>query len=269
LAATAPADVRSLQENLAEYVVWSHGTHVAGIALRGNPAARLLVARDGTDQYKIPPHAPSLERAPKEAQSMREVIEYFRQHGVRVVNMSWGFAPEFFERDLEANNVGGSTEARRKLARQIHDIGARVLHDAMATASDILFVVAAGNWDADNKFGDFVPAAWDLPNMITAGAVDRGGDEAAFTSYGKVDLYANGYEVPSRVPGGATVPLSGTSMAAPQVVNLAAKLLALKPSLTVTELRRAIVDAADEKTIGPGKQIKLLNPRASFERITH
>jgi hypothetical protein len=58
-------------------------------------------------------------------------------------------------------------------------------------------------------------------------------------------------------------------MAAPQVVNLAAKLLALKPNLTVTELRRAIVDAADEKTIGPGKQIKLLNPRASFERITH
>ena len=269
VAAIAPADVRSFQEKLSEYVVWSHGTHVTGIALRGNPAARVLVARDGTDQFRIPPHAPSLERAPKEAQAMREAIEYFRQHDVRVVNMSWGFAPEFFERDLEANNVGGSPEARRKLARQIHDIGARVLHDAMVAAPDILFVVAAGNWDADNKFGEFVPAAFDLPNMITAAAVDRGGDEAAFTSYGKVDVYANGYEVSSRVPGGATIPLSGTSMAAPQVVNLAAKLLALKPSLTVTELRRAIVDAAEEKTIGPGKRIRLLDPRASIERVTH
>lgn len=256
------------QEKLSEYIVWSHGTHVAGIALRGNPAARVLVARDGTDQFKIPPHAPSLERAPQEAQAMREAIEYFREHGVRVVNMSWGFAPEFFERDLEANNVGGGTEARRKLANQIHDIGAKVLHAAMAAAPDILFVVAAGNWDADNKFGQFAPAAFELPNMITAAAVDRGGDEAAFTSYGKVDVYANGYEVPSRVPGGATIPLSGTSMAAPQVVNLAAKLLAVKPSLTVAELRLAILDAADEKTIGPGKRIKLLNPRASIALIT-
>ena len=58
-------------------------------------------------------------------------------------------------------------------------------------------------------------------------------------------------------------------MAAPQVVNLAAKLLALKPSLTVTELRRAIVDAAEETTIGPGKRIRLLDPRASIERVTH
>ena len=133
----------------------------------------------------------------------------------------------------------------------------------------MLFVAAAGNWDADNQFGEFVPAAFDLPNLITAAAVDRAGDEAAFTSYGKVDVYANGYEVPSTVPGGKIIPLSGTSMAAPQVVNLAAKLLAVKPSLTVAELRRAIVESADEKTIGQGNRIKLLNPKAALERIAH
>jgi hypothetical protein len=42
-------------------------------------------------------------------------------------------------------------------------------------------------------------------------------------------------------------------MAAPQVVNLAAKLLALKPSLTDAELRRAIEEAADEKRIAEGR----------------
>jgi hypothetical protein len=56
-------------------------------------------------------------------------------------------------------------------------------------------------------------------------------------------------------------------MAAPQVVNLAAKLLALKPSLTDAELRRAIEEAADEKRIAEGKTIRLLNPEASVERI--
>jgi subtilisin family serine protease len=104
-----------------------------------------------------------------------------------------------------------------------------------------------------------------LPNLITAAAVDRAGDEAAFTSYGKVEVYANGYEVESYVPGGERMPLSGTSMAASQVVNLAAKLLAVHPRLSVAQLRAAIIDGADEKTIGEGKRIRLLNPARSFE----
>jgi subtilisin family serine protease len=262
----APADFKPFREKLQEYVIKSHGTHVAGIALRGNPAARMLVATMTDDQYKLPPRAPTLEWAHGSAHELTETVDYFRQHGVRVVNMSWGFAPSFFEATLEANNVG-TPEERKKLAREIHDIGATALREAIRQAPDILFVAAAGNWDQDNKFGEFVPAAWDLPNLITAAAVDRAGDEAAFTSYGKVDVYANGYEVTSQVPGGAAIPLSGTSMAAPQVVNLAAKLLAVKPTLTVAELRRAIVDAADERTIGQGKRIKLLNPRASMALV--
>jgi subtilisin family serine protease len=266
IGALAPADFKPFREKLGEYVVYAHGTHVAGIALRGNPAARVLVATMTSDEFKLPPRAPTLERARLQAHELSETIEYFRQHGVRVVNMSWGFAPNFFEAELEANNVG-TPEERKKLAREIHDLGARTLHDAMVAAPDILFVAAAGNWDQDNKFGEFVPAAFDLPNLITAAAVDRAGDEAAFTSYGKVDVYANGYEVESRVPGGTLIPLSGTSMAAPQVVNLAGKLLAVKPQLTVAELRRAIVESADEKTIGQGKRIKLLNPQAALARV--
>lgn len=268
LAATAPAEVKSLSEKGGEYTIWAHGTHVAGIALRGNPAARMLVARDGTDEFKRPPHPPTLDEASKQARAMRETIAYFRQHGVRVVNMSWGLGPHFFERDLVANNVGGSPEERRNLARQIFDIEAKALHDAMAEAADILFVVAAGNFDRDNKFSEFAPASFDLPNLITAAAVDRAGDEAAFTSYGKVDVYANGYQVLSQVPGGTTLLLSGTSMASPQVVNLAAKLLAVKPQLSVAVLRRAILESADEKTIGQDKRIRLLNPKAAMERVT-
>jgi subtilase family protein len=267
VAATPPDELKSFREKQGEYVIWSHGTHVAGIALRGNPAARLLVAREVSDQFKMPRHPPTLDEAMKQAQAVRETIDYFRQHKVRVVNMSWGLGAQSIERDLTENNVGRTPEERRNLARQIFDIEAKALHDAMAAASDILFVVAAGNFDADNTFRELAPAAFDLPNMITVAAVDRAGDEAAFTSYGKVDVYANGYEVRSFVPGGYEIPGSGTSMASPQVANLAAKLLALTPALTVTELRRAIVESADEKTIGPGKKIRLLNPKAAVERI--
>ncbi len=72
-----------------------------------------------------------------------------------------------------------------------------------------------------------------LPNLLVAGATDQAGDEASFSSYGKTVLVdADGYHVDSTVPGGHHVELSGTSMSAPMVTNLAAKLIALDPSLT-------------------------------------
>jgi hypothetical protein len=51
------------------------------------------------------------------------------------------------------------------------------------------------------------------------------------------------------------------------VTNLAAKLWAAHPNLTVAQVRLAILDGADEKTIGEGKVIKLLNPKRSFEIV--
>jgi subtilisin family serine protease len=256
------------QEQLAEYIVYAHGTHVAGVALRGNPAARMLVARigahPGNDEFKRPPRAPTLENARSFARELRETIEYFRQHDVRVVNMSWHLNPQRYEARLAANNLG-TQEERRKLARQIFDTAATALHEAMVGAPGILFVVAAGNKDEDNTFTENVPAGWDLPNLITVGAVDGAGDEWALTSYGKVDLYANGYQVPSRVPGGAVIAFSGTSDAAPQVVNLAAKLWAAYPRLSMAEVKKRILEGADAKDVSGGRMIRLLNEARSFE----
>jgi subtilisin family serine protease len=76
-----------------------------------------------------------------------------------------------------------------------------------------------------------------LPNLIAVGAVNQAGDETSFTSYGKtVVVDADGYNVESYVPGGTRLQLSGTSMASPNVVNLAAKLFAFDPSLTPTQV---------------------------------
>src|SRR4030095_3754066 len=93
----------------------------------------------------------------------------------------------------------------------------------------------------------------------------KAGDEAAFTSFGKVDLYANGYQVESEVPGGDKLRGSGTSMAAPQVVNLAAKLFAVYPRLSVAEVKKLIVGGADAKDVSGGRSIRLLNEARSFE----
>jgi len=110
-----------------------------------------------------------------------------------------------------------------------------------------------------------VPAALRFPNLITVGALNQAGEETSFTSYGEsVVVHADGYDVESFVPGGARLPLSGTSMAAPGVVNLAAKLFALDPSLTPEEAISLIEKGADASADG---RRHLVSERRSVELL--
>ena len=122
-----------------------------------------------------------------------------------------------------------------------------------------------GNSNQDAEFEEYVPASLEEPNLITVGAVNQAGDPAHFTSYGKtVAIYADGWNVISSVPGGETVRMSGTSMATPQVANLAAKLFALNPMLTAVEIRGLILDGATPSEDG---KRPLLNPKRSVELL--
>lgn len=80
-------------------------------------------------------------------------------------------------------------------------------------------------------------------------------------------MHANGFEVDGPAPGGDRLKLSGTSMASPQVANLAAKLLALKPGLTPVQLKALILDGADRLPAADGQpgRVNLINPRRSAE----
>ena len=142
--------------------------------------------------------------------------------------------------------------------------GPRGARSSFRGAPEILFVAGAGNEDEDVDFVRSFPAGINLPNVITVGAVDSALQPAGFTSYGKsIDFYANGFEVPAKVPGGMPINISGTSLAAPQVTNLAAKLLAVNPKLTVAQVRAIIEATATEE--GP-KKLKVINPAAALAR---
>lgn len=256
-------EVKPFMEGLGLYIDYAHGTHVAGIATAGNPAARILVIRNDWPYEMIPP-PPNREWAEGWANMLRDSVRYMHDNGVRVVNMSWGISPQEIEDDMQASGAGGTVEQRHAAAAQYFQMLKESFVKAMQGAPDILFAAAAGNENNDARFDQDIPAAIDLPNTMTAGAVDKAGDEAAFTSFGKVDVYANGYEVDSVLPGGDHQSFSGTSMASPQVTNLAAKLFAKYPQLTAVQVKKLIVDGSDEKEI-TGRKIRLLNERRSFE----
>ena len=239
---------KSVIEELGLASNYSHGTHVAGITMAGNPYARLVNARLGFDYKLLPDPCPSRELAEKNVKNSMAFVDFFKKNGVRVVNMSWGGTAKGVESQLELCNIGKTPEERKTIAREYFDIQKAGLQAAFASAPDILFVAAAGNSNADAAFEEAIPADIVLPNLLTVGAVDMAGDEAPFTSYGPtVKVHANGYQVVSYLPGGDRVAFSGTSMASPQVAGLAAKMLAVNPKLTPSEVI-AIIQATLEKT---------------------
>ena len=141
--------------------------------------------------------------------------------------------------------------ARRKQALEMYEIWKAGISDAIRSAPGTLFICAAGNSDQNAGFNEVVPASLHLPNLIAVGAVNQAEDETSFTSYGDtVVADASGYNVESYVPGGTKVKLSGTSMASPGVVNLAAKLFAVDPTLTPELAIRLISDGASASDDG-------------------
>lgn len=266
LFSTLQADqFKVVQERLGEIGEWSHGTHVAGISTAGNPYARLVVGRLSFDWKLIPNPCPSKELTERIVKSSMDYVNFFKAHHVRVVNMSWGGDVAGYERQLEQCGIGATAEQRKALARDLFDREASGLKRAIASAPGILFVAAAGNSDNNAAFIEDIPAGIVLPNLIAVGAVDQAGDEASFTSYGPtVKVDANGYQVKSMIPGGDVMALSGTSMAAPQVTNLAGKLFAVDPKLTPEEVI-ALIEANATKS-DDGRR-NLIDPARTVQQL--
>jgi len=265
LSSLQPDEVQPFIEQISLFGNYAHGTHVAGIAAEGNPFIRILVSRITFD-YRMIPETPTVEQTRKEAQAARDVVDYFKANGVRVVNMSWGGSLSSYESALELNGVGESAEERLAMAKEMFEIFNEALYEAIAGAPEILFVTSSGNSDNDAEFDMMFPSSYELPNILTVGAVDQAGEETSFTTFGEnVDLHANGFEVESYVPGGDRMPMSGTSMSSPNVVNLAAKLLAVNPDLSVAELRARMIEGADH--MDDGRRV-LINPRTTIGSAT-
>jgi hypothetical protein len=259
VAALKPDQVMPFILQQGKLALYLHGTTTAYTAAIGNPGARVLAARFDQRVDQIPDPIDEKVAAAMAAYA-RQTVAYFKAHGVRVVNMSWRVTEPQIDATLQS--VEPDPGKRKERTQAIFATINGALEQAFADAPDILFIAGAGNEDEDVDFVRSFPAGINLPNVMTVGAVDVALQPANFTSYGKsIDVYANGFEVPAKVPGGMPINISGTSLAAPQVTNLAAKLFAVNPRLTAAQVRAII-----EQTASPegSKKLKVIDPKRAI-----
>ncbi len=200
----------------------SHGTHVAGIiaADRKNDIGIKGIA----DNVKIM----SVRAVPNGDERDKDVanaILYAVNNGAKIINMSFGksFSPE--------------KEAVDKAVKYAEQKGVLLIH-------------ASGNESEDIDVEKNYPSRYYLDgkeakNWLEIGASSAGNDAefvGSFSNFGKkqVDLFAPGVDIYSTYPGNTYKDESGTSMASPTTVGVAALVLSYFPELSATELKNIL-----------------------------
>lgn len=204
-----------------------HGTHVGGIigAIRGNN-----LGGDGVAENVM---LMSLRAVPNGDEFDKDIalaVRYAVDNGAQVINMSFGKGYSPHQREVY--------EAFR-----------------YADAKGVLLVHAAGNdavnVDTTKNFPTSMYTFQSEPfkHYLTIGASTRYGKKslaAGFSNYGqtKVDVFAPGFEIYNTVPQSEYMKLQGTSMAAPMVSGVAAMLKSYFPTLSMEEIKNAMLDSA-------------------------
>ena len=191
-----------------------HGTHVAGIIAAQHNGFGVAGVAPGAEIYSL---ACFNKWGGASLASIVDAIQWCMDHDIDIINMSFG-----------------ST------------IPSPALKDACARAHEagILLVASAGNSGRGDYNTVGYPARYD--SVIAVSAIDSSGEIASWSSRGpEVELAAPGVEVLSTI----TYPwmyehlydyLSGTSMASPHVVGLAALIKEANPGISPDELRRRL-----------------------------
>jgi len=123
-----------------------------------------------------------------------------------------------------------------------------------AFADGLLVVASAGNSGNEAGTGDTVgyPAKYD--SVIAVAASNNLDQRAYFSSTGPaVELIAPGLNIESTIPGGYAT-YSGTSMASPHVVGVAALVWAADPNLTNAGVRNILQETAEDLGLDPNHQ---------------
>jgi subtilisin family serine protease len=182
-----------------------HATHVTGIATRGTDQVNAMALR-------------VYEGDELTGQDVAESIDYAVTNGARVLNMSF--------------KVTGAEDVALVIA-------------AMQRHPEVLFVKSAGN-DGEN-LSSYDALAYlaknSLPNLVVCSAATRDGERVDNSNYGTPwSTHAAVGEVLSTMPGQDFAEDAGTSMAAPNITNVAARMLVMDPALSPEQVMQMLTE---------------------------
>ncbi len=254
-------------KRLITYANFMHGTHVAGIAAKGNPGVKVMAVKVIPTEIRFLNHLindlknvedkglitfllkQALSFVAKlQVKSMVKVAKYIDGHQVKIANASFAIPYNMTVTRMKRLLKGFLSESDIKdvVADYINTLGREGV-EIVKAAPNTLFVFAAGNESLDNSQLPTFPANIKAPNVIVVGASVGLGKLAKFSNFGReVHLAAPGVGIESSVPGNQYLALSGTSQAAPYVAGIAGSMALLNPALTPEQLKTIIVDTVDK-----------------------
>jgi subtilisin family serine protease len=252
-----------------------HGTHVTGISTKDNPDARAIPIKMIATKPPATEVPESLRgkagndfmimlvlnmAAQNNLALVKKTAVYANKKGAKVANCSFGasttaVAPQV-KKILEQLNGEEPTDADvHKWSKYLVDQLVSGSKDFTGAAPDTLFVIAAGNDGADNDAEPAWPANAKEDNTISVAATLATQSLASFSNFGAkmVDVAAPGVVINSTIPGDQYLELSGTSMAAPFVTDVAGIVASRNPGLTAKQIRDTLTSTVDVKDFLKGK----------------
>lgn len=280
---------RLFMEKVKRFKKHSHGTFVAGIALREgenitifpirglNIPTMVYTLNDSTTPLNIPPKGKTPEEKfhheitlsiDRISKKFSKICKYVSKKNIDIVNASYGITyksivTKFRERyrDFTTKEI---TESQLKiLVDNYFTTLYRKGEKTVKKYPHILFIFSAGNSGLDNDLFHHYPSKIKADNTLTVAAMN-GEYLATFSNYGKsnVDIGAPGVAIPSLIPkvyinDGTEIysPSSGTSMAAPYISNLAAQIKNGNSKLGPIEIKKIILGTGEVKEHLRGKII--------------
>lgn len=263
-------DAKFIKE-MGKFGNFVHGTHVAGITIRGtkNQAMgiklipteikpffdRLRGAKSANiDRWEILGNMFD-QLAQAQMGQLSEIARLADFHKADIANGSFGtgfknvkiitdgaFKILFFKKP--------TAEESDKAARLFINTLVKHGQTFVGAAPKTLFVFAAGNDGMSNDIYGTSPANIKADNVITVGATYKNEFWAPFSNFGTkmVDIAAPGMLVNSAIPGaGNYLKVSGTSQASPYVAAVAGVVKDANPTLSPGAIRKILMGTVDMK----------------------
>lgn len=266
-------------KKLGTFANFVHGTHVSGIATHETDGARVVgmkliptetpgtrlaaaralrATRQGADNVLAKMFLGML--AKKQAEMLTVVGKYAKAVKAEVANGSFGTSVTAVKpvvAPLLKTFLGHEPSEEESTAYATYFVG-EIVKAAQAfvdAAPSTLFVFAAANDGTNNDTLPVSPANIKTSNTIAVASTIGTEALASYSNYGAqmVEVAAPGTAIESSIPGDDFLTMSGTSMAAPFVTNVAGAVKDANPALGPSEIKKVLMDTVDVKDFLKGK----------------